>query len=117
MWVGLIFFDLIMTKKRIKKCIALPDSKEGQYMHIVLKYKVLTDVIKVRIKYYYDNRKLEIKAITGAVKNPNFCRIISPINLANELNSYLEKYTDFDSKLTGDMIETQLVKQGLLYPF
>ena len=117
MWTRLFFFD--MVKKRVKKFTALPDSKEGQVLHFVLKYKILSnsDVIKVRIKYNYLNNTLDIKAMTGAVKNPNLCNILSCAGLAQELNCYLDKYVTFESRLTGQMIRDQLARQNLIYPF
>lgn len=107
-----------MTRKRIKKFIVLPDSKNGQVLHFVLRYKIFFDeVIKVRLKYNYSNNSLDIKAITGAVKNPNFCSILDCVSLARELNRYLDKYVTFEPRLTGQMLHDQLAKQDLVYPF
>ena len=99
-----------MTKKKIKKFILLPDTKDGQYVHAVLKYKILSDVIKVRIKYYY-------ATITGAVKNPNLCRILDVKALAREFNNILDNRVEFEPRLTEEMLMTQFVNQGLIYPF
>lgn len=83
-----------------------------------LKYKIFFDeVIKVRLKYNYSNNSLDIKAITGAVKNPNFCSILDCVSLARELNRYLDKYVTFEPRLTGQMLHDQLAKQDLVYPF
>ena len=106
-----------MTKKKIEKFILLPDTKDGQYVHAVLKYKILSDVIKVRIKYYYATNTIEVKAITGAVKNPNLCRILDVKALAREINNILDNRVEFEPRLTEEMLMTQFVNQGLIYPF
>ncbi len=106
-----------MTKKKIRKFILLPDTKNGQYVHAVLKYKILSDVIKVRIKYHYSNNTIEVKAITGAVKNPNLCKVLNVKALAAEFNAILDNRVEFEPRLTEDMLMTQFVNQGLIYPF
>ena len=106
-----------MTSKKIKKFTYLPDTKVGQLIHAVVKYKVLTDVVKIRFKFYYNTGVLEIKTITGAVKNPNFVKVLDLEALTKEINTILDNRVGFEARFTKDMIETQLINQGLIYPF
>ena len=102
--------------KGIKKFALLPDSSDS-VAHILLKYKVLNDIIKVRFKYSYPEKKIQIKAVTGAVKNPNLCAILGMVELAYELNKYLDKYATFGERISSDMLRSQFENQGLIYPF
>lgn len=109
----LIFFCM---SKRIKKFALLPDTSDNVY-HVLLKYPLLGDVIKVRFKYTVSNQSIDIKAITGAVKNPSLCAVIDTSKLAHELNEILNKKALFDIRLSKELIENKLIDQGLIYPF
>lgn len=100
--------------KRIKKLTVLPGS--NNVYHIMLRYKVLDDCIKLRLKFYHDDFRLDIKAITGAIKNPGLSSIISCNKLADEFNKILYSRNE-PFRIDSTTLREKLIEQGILYPF
>ena len=110
------------TEKWEKKIIDVGPVKVGTKLDIIFKATRPLEIENIKVgctctKYHYSNNTIEVKAITGAVKNPNLCKVLNVKALAAEFNAILDNRVEFEPRLTEDMLMTQFVNQGLIYPF